>query len=116
MRRSPKLYLADIQMHGGRALDYIAGLSLTRYSSSQKTKDAVERNLFIVGEAVTQLRNSYPDVAEQLRGAPDIVAFRNVLAHGYSVVDDAIVWQVLQDWLPKLLADAKHLETTIEDI
>jgi uncharacterized protein with HEPN domain len=79
MRRSPKLYLADIQMHGGRALDYIAGLSLTRYSSSQKTKDAVERNLFIVGEAVTQLRNSYPDVAEQLRGAPDIVAFRNVL-------------------------------------
>jgi uncharacterized protein with HEPN domain len=30
------------------------------------------------------------------------VAFRNILIHGYATVDDALVWQVLQERLPEL--------------
>ncbi|WP_308204642.1 DUF86 domain-containing protein [Frankia sp. R82] len=31
-----------------------------------------------------------------------MVAFRNILIHGYATVDDALVWQVLQEKLPEL--------------
>jgi uncharacterized protein YutE (UPF0331/DUF86 family) len=30
------------------------------------------------------------------------VAFRNILVHGYAVVDNALVWQLLDDRLPEL--------------
>jgi uncharacterized protein with HEPN domain len=33
---------------------------------------------------------------------PRIVAFRNILIHGYATVDDALVWQVLAERLPEL--------------
>lgn len=31
-----------------------------------------------------------------------IVAFRNILIHGYATVDDALVWQVLVERVPML--------------
>lgn len=30
------------------------------------------------------------------------MAFRNILIHGYAIVDDALVWQLLTDKLPTL--------------
>jgi len=35
---------------------------------------------------------------------PRIVAFRNVLIHGYATVDDRLVWGVVEANLPRLLA------------
>jgi uncharacterized protein YutE (UPF0331/DUF86 family) len=29
-----------------------------------------------------------------------IIAFRNILVHGYAAVDDTVVWRVMQEDLP----------------
>ncbi|WP_235878743.1 HepT-like ribonuclease domain-containing protein [Saccharopolyspora karakumensis] len=42
------------------------------------------------------------ELAEKIPDLPRIVAFRNILIHGYATVDDALVWQVLTDRLPPL--------------
>ncbi len=34
---------------------------------------------------------------------PRIIAFRNVLIHGYATIDDAIVWEVATQRLPGLI-------------
>lgn len=56
----------------------------------------------IIGESVAQLSRLFPDTAEKLGDISVIIAFRNRLVHGYSTVDHAIVWGVIQDDLPKL--------------
>ena len=37
------------------------------------------------------------------------MAFRNILVHGYDVVDDAIVWDVVRVDLPRLLREVTAL-------
>ncbi len=38
-----------------------------------------------------------------------IVAFRNVLIHGYDLVDDELVWDTIENKLPVLLAEVEAL-------
>jgi uncharacterized protein with HEPN domain len=45
---------------------------------------------------------------------PRIVAFRNVLIHGYATVDDQLVWGVVERDLPTLLATITRMLTDIE--
>lgn len=65
-------------------------------------RSAVERQFEIVGEALSQLAKTHAGMAAQVPELPRIVAFRNILIHGYANVDDVLVWQVLKDKLPQL--------------
>ncbi len=65
----------------------------------------MERQFAIIGEALVGLRRTSPDVAAAITDIAQIVAFRNVLIHGYASVDDYLVWQVIDEHVPKLLAD-----------
>ena len=38
-----------------------------------------------------------------------MIAFRNVLVHGYDLVDHALVWSTVQTQLPALLRDVEAL-------
>jgi uncharacterized protein with HEPN domain len=67
------------------------------------TTSAVERQFEIIGEAFTGLRRSAPELANAIPDLPRIVAFRNVLIHGYATVDDQLVWGVVEGDLPILL-------------
>lgn len=68
-------------------------------------KSAVERQFEIIGEALNALSKIAPEMAETIPELRRIVAFRNVLIHGYATVDDRLVWGVVEGKLP-LLRDA----------
>jgi len=44
---------------------------------------------------------------------PDL-GLRNILAHGYAVVDDTVVWSAVTERIPALLADVTELLAEIE--
>lgn len=73
----------------------------------------MERQFEIIGEALNQLSKADPGLAAQVPDLPRIVAFRNILIHGYAMVDDALVWQVLTDQLPEL---ERVLSTLLADL
>lgn len=50
-----------------------------------------------------------PDAAAQVPDLARIVAFRNILIHGYATVDDRLVWQALTERLPALAASLRVL-------
>ena len=50
---------------------------------------AVERQFEIIGEALARLRKLDPEVCSAVTDAGRIIAFRNILIHGYADVDDA---------------------------
>jgi uncharacterized protein with HEPN domain len=65
-------------------------------------RSAVERQFEIVGEALNRLSGEDAALAAQIPELGRIVAFRNILIHGYAEIDDALVWQVVTDKLPEL--------------
>lgn len=69
----------------------------------------VERKLFVVGEAMSQLRSHFPEVAQDLPEVREIVGFRNVLAHGYFALDHRRVYDIATSSLSELLAEAESV-------
>ena len=65
-------------------------------------RSAVERQLEIVGEALQQLSKTAPDVSAKIPDLRQIVAFRNLLIHGYATVNDETVWRTVREDLPRL--------------
>lgn len=82
---------------------FVRGKGWTDYVDDVMLRSAVERQFEIVGGAFNRLARVDPGTAEQIADLPRIVAFRNVLIHGYATIDDAIVWQVAIDRLPHLV-------------
>ena len=52
---------------------------------------------------MNQLSLLDPNMAEKIPDLPRIVAFRNILIHGYASVDDRLVWGVVESRLQPLL-------------
>lgn len=110
MPRDPLVWMEDIVAHGSECMDFVAGVTPADYEGARMLQAAVERKLFIVGEAVTQIRHCDPALAASLPDVRDIVAFRNLLAHGYFALDNSRVLDIAQSSLPELVAAAKtHL-------
>jgi len=85
------------------------GKNLKDYSGERLLRQGVERNLQIIGEAVGRLRHDDPEIADRLSEHERIVGFRNVLVHGYDLVDDSIVWDTIRTKLPLLLGEVEGL-------
>ena len=52
---------------------------------------------------MNQLSRLDPNMAEKIPDLPRIVAFRNILIHGYASVVDRLVWGVVESRLEPLL-------------
>jgi uncharacterized protein with HEPN domain len=64
---------------------------------------ALERFIEVVGEAATKVSQATRDVLPRVLW-PEIIGMRNRLVHGYAAVDHDVVWAVVVDDLPRLIA------------
>ena len=87
MRRRPEAFLWDIREAGGRIGEFVRDIDFNRFSQSALIQAAVERQFEIIGEALNQLSKIEPDILEKIPDARRIIAFRNILIHGYAVLD-----------------------------
>ena len=102
MRRDSQSLLWDIAEAAAAIDGFIEGLDLDHYVQSPLVHSAVERKFEIIGEALNQLTKLDPDLAARIPDASRIVAFRNLLIHGYAVVDHARVFRTARESLPAL--------------
>ena len=105
-------YLRDACDAGLLIGDFTRGKSLGDYLSDTMLRAAVERQFIIVGEAMTEGSKLNPAAFKNLTGFREKVRFRNVLVHGYSKIDHAIVWDIIQDDLPVVLSEVQTLLAT----
>ncbi|MEJ5294734.1 MAG: HepT-like ribonuclease domain-containing protein [Fimbriimonadales bacterium] len=96
--------MSDILSAGANIQQFVAEVSFEDYIASTLLRSAVERQFEIIGEALARLSRHNPDVFAQIPNARRIIDFRNVLAHGYDVIDHEIVWQAIHEHLPQLLS------------
>ena len=109
MKRDANAHLHDILEAGERIREFTTGMSVEDYSKSELVKAAVERKFAIIGETLVRIREEYPDLLNEFSGPEKIIGFRNVLVHGYDVIDDATVWSAIESNLPTLIEQARAL-------
>jgi uncharacterized protein with HEPN domain len=102
-------WLEDIRDACGYILTMTNGKSLPVFASDRTLRQAVERNFEIIGEAITRIARTDEATASRLTDRRRIVAFRNILVHGYDSIDMDVVWLVVQDSLPRLLDEVEAL-------
>ena len=102
-------YLWDAQRAAERIARFTAGRDRAAYLADEMLRAAVERQFEIIGEALAGLRRVDPDLASGIPDLPRIVAFRNLLIHGYATVDDRLVWAVVERDLDGLCATLARL-------
>ena len=100
-RRSDALYLDDILQSVLAIADYVSDCDFEEFKNDRKTYSATIREFEIIGEAIGKISDSIkfknPDVAWR-----DIKDFRNLLIHEYFGVDAKILWNTINNDLPKL--------------
>ena len=109
MHPESKKYLWDATEAGRLALQFAAGKTLVDYLSEALLRAAIERQLIILGEALSRLRQVDPGAAAGIVDLHRAVALRNVLVHAYAEADDQLVWSVIVGPLPQLLAQIELL-------
>ncbi len=102
MRLEQRKYLFDIQRAADRIIRFCAKKQFEDYRSDELLRSAVERQFEIIGEALSRLIKNDPEIAARIPEHHRIIAFRNILIHGYATVDDQIVWGVVESYLPAL--------------
>jgi len=110
MKHDANTYLHDVLEAGGCIREFTNGMSLEDYCKSELVRAAVERKFAIIGEALVRLREDYPALLERISDSEKIIGFRNVLVHGYDIIDDATVWSAIASNLPTLLEEVKTLQ------
>ena len=73
------------------------------FVTDRKTQRATERSFEIIGEALARLARDFPAIADRIPEHRRMIDFRNVLAHGYDVVDPRLVFDLAKIRLPELL-------------
>lgn len=109
MRLESKKYLYDVQQAGQRVQDFTAGRTFVDYESDAMLQAAVERQFEIIGEALAQLSRIDPALAAKVSDYPRIIAFRNILIHGYAEVDNRLVWDIIETQLDDLMHEVSQL-------
>ncbi len=112
MRPEARKYLWDASQAVDRITRFVAGKTFQSYQADELLRSAVERQFEIIGESLAQLRTADAETAASVPDSARIVAFRNLLIHGYATVDDKIVWGVVEGSLPQLQEALSRLLAT----
>jgi uncharacterized protein with HEPN domain len=111
--KTPKL-CEDIRDAAAFITASVQGRTLDDYRADRLLRQAVERNFEIIGEAMHRLAREDPATAARIGDYQRIIAFRNVLIHGYDLIDDAVVWKVIGEDLPPLQREVERLLTQMK--
>jgi len=82
-------------------------MRFTDYRVDVRTRRAVERNVAIMGEAMSRILRINPDFT--VTAARRIVDTRNRIVHGYDSVSDETMWGIVVRHLPQLKAEIETL-------
>ena len=108
MDNEVKTWLKDIEQAILEINSFIPDVkNFKDFQKDLKTKRAVERNIEIIGEAMTRILKADPNI--KITDTRKIVDTRNRIIHGYDSVSEDILWGIIIRNLPTLDKEVKEL-------
>ncbi|MBM3289789.1 MAG: DUF86 domain-containing protein [Candidatus Hydrogenedentes bacterium] len=83
-------------------LSYSSGLTYEAFLADKKSRDAIIRNIEIIGEAIKRLPETVRQQAPHIEWRK-IVGMRDRIVHAYFGLDYPVVWDAVQIHVPALL-------------
>ena len=82
---------------------FTKGMDNASFASNELTRDAVLRNLEVIGEAAKHIP---PEIRAEVIDLEwrRVVGFRDIVAHAYFGIDNAILWNIVSVKVPELIA------------
>ncbi|TRX35392.1 HepT-like ribonuclease domain-containing protein [Flavobacterium restrictum] len=77
------------------------------YQNDLRTKRAIERNIEIIGEAMSRILKEDREI--EISNSRKIVDVRNRIIHGYDSVSDDVIWGIVIKNLPVLQKEVEFL-------
>ncbi len=109
MQDEIKVWLEDIEKAISEINDFLPEpRNFLAFQKDLKTKRAVERNIEIVGEAMSRILKTDPTIV--ISDSRKIVDTRNRIIHGYDAVSDDVIWLIVIRYLPKLEEEIKAIK------
>ena len=106
-----KKYLYDIKQAIEEIESFLKDKTYQDFTNTPLFQSAVERKFEIIGEALNRIKKVDEKFLEKMTDANKIISFRNVIAHGYDIVDTEIIWDAIEFNLPKLKSEIANLLT-----
>ena len=103
-RRKPIQYLDDMLDCCDAIVEFTKGVTEDHFYATRLLRDAIIRNVEVLGEAARQWTEVMQDAPERFPGIPFRIMYltRNRLIHGYDSVKPLIVWEVATREVPFL--------------
>ena len=101
-------YLLDMLLSARDAVEFVSGITYADFEASRLHLNAVLKSLEIIGEAAARVS---PGAKESHKNIPwgEIVGMRNRIVHAYFNVDIEMVWKVVKEDLPTLVAQLERI-------
>ena len=109
MQHESKKLLEDVRQAAELILGFTAEKTFDDYSTDALLRSGVERQFEIIGEALGRLAKTDAATASQVTEYQRIIAFRNILIHGYHAIEDQVVWDIVQGNLATLHQEVSDL-------
>jgi len=108
MPHSIRKLILDITLSCEEISSFIQGKDFENFKSNRLLQLALEREFEIIGEALARLERIDPEnLTNKIPESRRIIGFRNIIAHGYDVIDDAALWDFANNRVPELLEKAR---------
>ena len=108
MSRDARLLLQDMVEACEDVGQIAAGVDFEAFSGSVEKVAAIERKIFVIGEAAARLPEAMRD---ENGGIPWrlIIGMRNILGHAYWQVDRKVLWDAATRSVPTLLGELRAM-------
>ena len=101
--------LLDIRISCEEIIEFCKSKDLDNLRSERMLQLALEREFEIIGEALVRIERIDADkLSLSLPDYRKIIGFRNLVAHGYDLIDDVILWDLATNHIPDLLEKIKN--------
>ncbi|NEN24627.1 DUF86 domain-containing protein [Cryomorpha ignava] len=80
----------------------------TKFSSNFMAVRAVERNLMIIGEAISKILKTEPEI--KIANSKLMIGLRNMIVHAYDTIDPTTLWRILIKDLPVLKLEIAEIK------
>ena len=108
MPREESEYLQDIVVAAQQARAHARGLTFAEFIQSHLHQSAVQWELTVIGEASARVSPDTKDAHPEIPWA-QMIEMRSRIVHRYFAVDLDIVWSVVREDLPELVAQLAPL-------
>lgn len=108
MPRSFLDYVSDI-LHASKSInDFVIGMTYDDFITDEKTVFAVIQGFEIIGEAAKHIPKEVQSLYPEIEWA-SMIKMRDLLIHHYFGTQHSILWETIENQIPKLLIEIPRI-------